>query len=41
MSYAFPDARSYFEKGRELFKSLILPDYELDTRNELFRWILQ
>ncbi|OZN25520.1 ribonuclease T [Actinobacillus seminis] len=36
---AFPDARSYFEKGRELFKSLILPDYELDTRNELFRWI--
>lgn len=35
---AFKDARSYFEKQRELYQALSLPNYEL-PRSELFRWL--
>ncbi|AKD38235.1 hypothetical protein I926_04545 [Pasteurella multocida subsp. multocida OH4807] len=35
---AFPQAQAYFEKQRELYRTLKLPPYEL-SRNELFQWL--
>ncbi|MDO5054582.1 ribonuclease T [Pasteurella oralis] len=35
---AFMHAKDYFEKQRELYRTLKLPNYEL-SRNELFQWL--
>lgn len=35
---AFDSAQTYFDKQKELFKTLVLPKYELD-RNALFKWV--
>lgn len=36
---AFSDAQQYFEKQRELYRALKLPNYELASKSELFRWL--
>lgn len=36
---AFDSAEQYFEKQHELYRTLQLPNYELNSRTELFRWI--
>ena len=37
-SCAFDSAHKYFEKQRDLYRTLKLPNYEL-PKNELFRWL--
>ena len=36
---AFDNAEQYFEKQHELYRTLQLPNYELNSRTELFRWL--
>ncbi|PJG81954.1 ribonuclease T2 family protein [Caviibacterium pharyngocola] len=36
---AFNNPQDYFEKQRELYRTLKLPNYELSSRNELFHWV--